>query len=117
MTEKGTEVELEGEVTEACRVSPHDLRRGRTDTDLGGSAAIRIRGTILWFNVVKDIGVLRLEDGERIEVPGTAFLPGERPVGRCAGKAIEFEALEGAVAGVAFVPEPSPRRARLHRRR
>jgi hypothetical protein len=117
MTDKGKEVELEGEVTEALELSPSDLTRGRIVYRLGSSAPIRIRGTILWFNVAKDIGALRTDDGERIEVPGTAFLPGEKPVGRCAGKTIEFEALEGAVADVAFVPEPSPRRARLRHRR
>ena len=77
---------------------------------------IRMRGTMLWFNEVKDLGALRTDDGERIEVPGRAFLPGEKPVGRCAGKAIEFEALEGGVTGLAFVPELSPRRARRRRR-
>jgi hypothetical protein len=86
-------------------------------TDLGSSVPIRIRGTMLWFNTAKDLGALRTGDGERIEVPGTAFVPGEKPVGRCAGKAIEFEPLEGAVTCVAFVPEVSPRRARMRRRR
>jgi hypothetical protein len=85
-------------------------------TDLASSVPIRIRGTMLWFNEAKDLGALRTGEGERIEVPGTAFLPGEKPVGRCAGKAIEFEPLEGSVTGVAFVPEVSPRRARLRRR-
>lgn len=83
---------------------------------MGSEALIRMRGTMLWFNETKDLGALRTDDGERIDVPGTAFRPGEKPVGRCAGKAIEFESLEGAVAEVAFVPESSPRRARLHRR-
>ena len=86
-------------------------------TDLGSSVPIRIGGTMLWFNEAKDLGALRTDEGERIEVPGTAFLPGEKPVGRCAGKAIEFEPLEDAVTCVAFVPEVSPRRARLRRRR
>jgi hypothetical protein len=72
---------------------------------------------MLWFNAAKDRGELRTDDGERIEVPGTAFLPDEKPVGRCAGKAIEFEALEGAVRRIAFLPELSPRRARLRHRR
>ena len=72
---------------------------------------------MLWFNAAKDLGALRTDDGERIDVPGTAFLPGEKPVGRCAGKMVEFESLEGAVSRVAFVPEPNPRRARLRRRR
>jgi hypothetical protein len=84
---------------------------------LGSSVPTRIRGTMLWFNEAKDLGALRTDEGERIEVPGTAFLPSEKPVGRCAGKAIEFEPLEDAVTCLAFVPEVSPRRARLRRRR
>jgi hypothetical protein len=75
-----------------------------------------MRGAMLWFNAEKDLGALRTDDGERIEVPGTAFLPGEKPVGRCAGKAIDFEPLEGAVTCVAFVSEVSRRRARRRRR-
>ena len=75
-----------------------------------------MRGTMLWFNSVKDLGALRTDEGERIEVPGTAFLPGEKPVDRCAGRAIEFASLEGAVSSIAFLPEPNPRRARLRHR-
>jgi hypothetical protein len=75
-----------------------------------------MRGTMLWFNVAKDLGALRTDAGERLEVPGTAFLPGEKPVGRCAGKAIEFEAVEGAIARLGFVPERSQRRARRRHR-
>jgi hypothetical protein len=77
---------------------------------------MRIRGTMLWFNAAKDVGVLEAGDGERIEVPGSAFLPGEKPVGRCAGKAIEFEPGEDAVTRVAFLSEPNQRRARRRRR-
>lgn len=84
---------------------------------MASEAPIRLRGTMLWFNEERDRGALRTDVGERIEVPGTAFLRGEKPVGRCAGKAIEFEALEGAVTRLAFVPDLSPRRARLRRRR
>jgi hypothetical protein len=71
---------------------------------------------MLWFNEVKDLGALRTDDGVRIELQGTAFLPGEKPVGRCAGRVVEFESLEGDLSAVAFVPELSPRRARLRRR-
>ncbi len=76
-----------------------------------------MRGTMLWFNAAKDLGALQTGDGERIELAGTAFLPGEKPVGRCAGKAVEFDAFEGDVTGVAFVPDASPRRARRRQRR
>jgi hypothetical protein len=79
-------------------------------------APTRTLGTMLWFNAVKDRGVLQMALGERLDVPGTAFLPGEKPVERCGGKAVEFETVEGAVTRVAFVPEPSPRRARLRHR-
>jgi hypothetical protein len=84
---------------------------------LDSVAPIRTRGTMLWFNAVKDVGALRTDEGKQIDVPGTAFLPGEKPVGRCGGRAVEFDALEGAVSGVGFLPEPSPRRARLRHRR
>jgi len=80
-----------------------------------GVGLIRLRGTMLWFNVAKDLGALRTDDGERIDVPGSVFLPGEKPVGRCAGRAVEFVPLD-PVTGIAFVPEPNPRRARLRRR-
>lgn len=43
-------------------------------------------------------------------------MPGEKAVGRCAGKAIEFEVAEGGVSGVMFVPASGPRRARARRR-
>ena len=78
---------------------------------------MRMRGTMLWFNSTKDLGALQTAEGERMHVPGEAFGPGERPVGRCAGREIEFESRGGDVSGVAFVPELSPRRARARHRR
>ena len=75
------------------------------------------RGTMLWFNAEKDLGALLTEDGERLEVPGTAIHPTEKPTGRCGGMPIEFEAVAGAVTRLAFVVEPPPRRARLRRSR
>jgi hypothetical protein len=84
---------------------------------LGSAAVTRMRGTMLWFNDAKDLGALRTEEGDRIDVSGGAFLPGERPLGRCAGKLVEFERLEGSVSGLAFVPELNPRRARRRRGR
>jgi hypothetical protein len=77
----------------------------------------RTSGTMLWFNVTKDLGALRTEGGERLDVPGAAFSAGEKPIGRCVGRLVEFDVLEGVVDGVAFVPEPNPRRARLRHRR
>jgi hypothetical protein len=72
---------------------------------------------MLWFNAAKDLGALRTEGGERLEVPGAAFVPGEKPAGRCGGMAVHFESIDGEVNAVAFVLEPNPRRARLRRHR
>jgi hypothetical protein len=74
------------------------------------------RGTMLWFNEVKDLGALQTDDGIRIEVPGEAFSNGERPRGRCAGLEIEFQVLTDQISGIAFVPVVPPRRARMRRR-
>jgi hypothetical protein len=54
-----------------------------------------MRGTMLWFNEVKDHGFISTEEGERLYVEGDGFAPGEKPVGRCAGLAVIFE-VEGA---------------------
>lgn len=72
---------------------------------------------MLWFNDAKDLGALVTEVGDRVEVPGAAFSPGEKPLGRCAGKAVEFEWLGEDVCELAFVEELTPRRARLRRSR
>jgi hypothetical protein len=102
MTEKGGgEIELDGEVTGGLR---------------GRMFLNRRRGTMLWFNEDKDLGALRTDEGERLEVLGAAFGCGEKPIGRCAGRTIEFESDAGAVTRIAFVPEPSPRRARMRHR-
>jgi hypothetical protein len=76
-----------------------------------------MRGTMLWFNEAKDLGALLTDDGDRIDVPGTAFLRGEKPLGRCAGKRVEFEQFDGAVCALTFVPDLNPPRARLRRSR
>ena len=76
-----------------------------------------MRGTMLWFNPAKDLGALHTEDGERLDVPGAAFAPSDRPIGRCSGMAVEFESADGTVTCIAFVEELSPRRARLRRHR
>ena|SRR5687768_17862953 len=86
-----------------------------TSAGFGGPTPTREVGTMLWFNAVKDLGALDTSHGERVGVPGAAFLPGEKPEGRCSGKVVEFETVEGAVARVAFVPETAPRRARRRR--
>ena len=76
-----------------------------------------MRGTMLWFNAAKDVGVLQTPEGERVDVPGAAFLPGTKPAGRCAGVAVEFQSVDGVVTDLSFVEDESPRRARTRRRR
>jgi hypothetical protein len=79
-------------------------------------AGIRTRGTMLWFNTVTDVGALETNDGDKIGVPGNAFAPGEKPVGRCAGRAIECKLDDGVPSGITFVPDPTGGRARLRHR-
>ena len=84
--------------------------------DASREKKLQMRGTMLWFNAVKDLGALQTEAGERMDVPGTAF-SNEKPLGRCAGKPVEFVCADGAVTDLAFVPEASLRRARMRHRR
>jgi cold shock CspA family protein len=76
-----------------------------------------MNGTILWFNGVKDVGVITTEAGERVSFLGTGFADGERPAGRCAGAAVTFRIAErGAepqAEDVRLTPEVAPRRARM----
>jgi hypothetical protein len=46
---------------------------------------------MLWFNEVKDVGVILSEDGERLPVSGCDFVDGARPRGRCAKAPVSFE--------------------------
>ena len=71
----------------------------------------------MWFNAAKDLGALETDEGERLDVPGTAFSFGEKPQGRCAGRIVEFACADGAVSDLAFVAEVSPRRARMRHQR
>jgi hypothetical protein len=82
----------------------------------GVQLVMRRRGTMLWFNVDKDLGALQTEEGERRDVPGNAFSVGEKPLGRCAGMAVQFECVDDAVTTVAFVSSPAGGRARSRRR-
>lgn len=72
---------------------------------------------MLWFNETKDLGALRTDDGARIDIAGAAFLAGEKPRGRCAGKVVEFEQAAEGVCRLSFVPESDSRRARMRRSR
>jgi cold shock CspA family protein len=79
-----------------------------------------MRGTMLWFNEAEDFGFISSEDGARVLVRGGSFVDGDRPKGRCAGRAVTFRLNadeHGPVADqVAAVPEVAPRRARLRHR-
>jgi hypothetical protein len=75
---------------------------------------------MLWFNEAKDRGVILADDGERLPVPGRGFAGGVRPKGRCARAVVLCKVTEtGGIrqaTEVVFVPEQSPRRARLRHR-
>lgn len=58
-----------------------------------------MRGTMLWFNEVKDHGFISTEEGERLYVAGDDFEAGEKPVGRCAGLDVVFEVEEAEPEG------------------
>jgi cold shock CspA family protein len=80
-----------------------------------------MHGTMLWFNQVKDLGVIAPEGGEGLRVYGSDFAEGERPTGRCAGAAVTFRVTEQdeerKATDVSFVPEVAPRRARMRHAR
>jgi cold shock CspA family protein len=79
-----------------------------------------MRGTMLWFNEVKDFGMILTEDEERLSVHGSAFAGGTRPVSRCAETVVSFDVTGTAGARTAtevvFVPAESHGRARPRRR-
>jgi cold shock CspA family protein len=78
------------------------------------------RGKMLWFNDRKNLGFIRTEEGERLEVLGTGFARGQRPKGKCAESAVSFEIDESGeerrAENVTFVDDEAPRRARLRTR-
>ncbi len=74
-----------------------------------------MRGTMLWFNRVKDLGCIASETGEQLSVRGSGFVSGARPASRCGGTIVEFRvapSTEGWAEDVTLVPEVAPRRAR-----
>lgn len=79
-----------------------------------------MNGTLLWFNEVKDCGLIATEDGERLRVQGDAFPEGRAIAGNCTGLPVSFEREEGEVgplaAEVSLVQVEIPRRARRRRR-
>ena len=77
-----------------------------------------VRGKMLWFNEVDDVGSIETDDGQRVHVHRSGFA-GEAPVGRCAGLDVmfELETAEGRLAAVdvVVVAEASQARARMRR--
>jgi len=75
-----------------------------------------MRGQMLWFNEKKDHGFIRTDEGERLQVDGSGFAPGERPEGRCVDKVVTFEIdVNGdgrRAQNVIFEQEVAARRAR-----
>jgi cold shock CspA family protein len=78
------------------------------------------RGTMLWFNEMKDYGYISTDEGERLYVHGTGFADGVRPKGRCAGLPVAFRVTtDGEVRKAeetTMVLEVAPPRARRRRR-
>jgi cold shock CspA family protein len=75
----------------------------------------RMRGTMIYFNEEKDVGYIRSDEGERVQVLREDFLPGHAPVGRCNGLEVEFslsESEEPVAVEVSVVADDNPRRAR-----
>jgi hypothetical protein len=79
-----------------------------------------MRGTMVFFNEKKHYGVIESEDGERLQVERAGFLPGEAPVGRCAGMPVDFtvEDKQGErfAVNISLVEATAPRRARRRSR-
>lgn len=74
-----------------------------------------MRGTMIYFNEEKDVGYIRSDEGERVQVLRDDFLPGQAPVGRCNGLEVEFSLADGeepAALEVSVVDQGNPRRAR-----
>ena len=75
-----------------------------------------VNGTMLWFDEAKDFGFILTEEGERIYVHRSGFLPGEAPVGRCARRAVRLTATvqngKRVAVHVSMAPEVAHGRAR-----
>jgi hypothetical protein len=69
---------------------------------------------MIYFNEEKNVGFIRAEGGDRVQVVRDDFLDGA-PVGRCGGLEVEFRLVGGATpeaVEVALIEEDAPRRAR-----
>jgi len=76
-----------------------------------------MQGTMLWFNVDKGYGFIQTEEGERLYVAYSGFLPSHEPKPRCKGREVSFhrQVREGDTRAVevSFVLREEPPRARL----
>jgi hypothetical protein len=79
-----------------------------------------MRGNLIWFNSEKQHGFIRTEDGERLLVEESAFVPGTVIGERCGGTPLVFEREEAdavtRAVRVSIETEAVPRRARLRHR-
>jgi hypothetical protein len=79
-----------------------------------------MHGKMLWFNEVRDDGLILTEEDERLPALGSGFAQGVRPGRRCAQSPVVFEVRESAgerrAENIAFVEAASPRRARRRNR-
>ena len=77
------------------------------------------RGQMLWFDEKKDFGFIMTDDGERLYVHRSGFLPGQAPVGRCAHLPVQLTAVEEdgrrVAIDVSMLEVDDPRRARRRR--
>jgi cold shock CspA family protein len=78
-----------------------------------------MRGKMLWFNDLKDVGQICAEDGEYLSVHGAHFAPGDKPTGRCGGTVVNFHLVDDQTGRraehVTLVPELAGGRARQRR--
>ncbi len=74
-------------------------------------------GAVLWFNVEKGHGFIQTEEGERLYVARSGFLPKHEPMPRCKGREVSFHRqvhdADVRAVEVSFVTRREPPRARL----
>jgi hypothetical protein len=76
---------------------------------------------MLWFNEAKGSGMVVTDGDEKLVVYRGDFAAGTAPEGRCGGRPVTFDRIEGSetaqAVNVEFAPVTDPRRARLRHRR
>jgi len=70
---------------------------------------------MLWYNPVRDEGVVEAEGGERLPVAGDGFAGVTKPEPRCSGTLVSFLVVDGRATDVTFTSVVEQRRARSHR--